>query len=182
MQVTRISNLTNYLSNKERYSQKVILTSTTSPLFISNNLLHLSFNENIFITSMKLQRLLYLIYRDYLIETNQSLFSEKFEAWKYGPALPSIHATFGHYKNSPITHYRKPLYQVNEKTNPIFSRVLYSVWNIYKFQSGIVLSKLTQRQGTAWYRAWINYKTFLEDDDIRKEGYIENLSNKTWTG
>ena len=71
---------------------------------------------------------------------------------------------------------------MNEKTNPIFSRVLYSIWNTYKFYDGIALSHLTQRQGTAWYKTWINYKTFLEDDDIRKEGYNENLSNKTWTG
>lgn len=139
----------------------MILTSTTSPLFISNNLLHLSFNENIFITSMKLQRLLYLIYRDYLIETNQSLFSERFEVWKYGPVLSSIYNNFCQYYDNPITHYYKScnkiIYQVNEKTNPIFSKVLYSVWNIYKFQSGIVLSKLTQRQGTAWYKAWIKH-------------------------
>ena len=170
MQVTKILSSTNYLSNKQRYPQKVILTSTTSPLFISSNLLHLSFNENISITPMKLQRLLYLIYRDYLIETNQSLFSERFEAWKYGPALSSIYATFGHYKNNPITHYHKLLYQVNEKINPIFSKVLYSIWNSYKFHNGIELSQLTQKPGTAWYKAWVNHKTFLEDNDIRKEG------------
>ena len=161
MQVTKILSTTNYLSNKERY-QKVILTSTTSPLFISNNLLHLSFNENISITSMKLQRLLYLIYRDYLIETNQSLFSEKFETWKYGPALSSVYNNFCQYYDNPITHYHKPpLYQVNEKTNPIFSRVLYSIWNIYKFYNGIALSWLTQRQRTAWYKACINYLSEL---------------------
>ena len=182
MQVTRISNVTNYFSSKERKQQKVILMRTTNPLFISNNLLHLSFDENIPITPMKLQRLLYFIYRHYLTETNQSLFSERFEAWKYGLALSSIYSYFHQYYGNPITYYYKPLYQVNEKTNPIFSRVLYSIWNTYKFYDGIALSHLTQRQGTAWYKTWINYKTFLEDDDIRKEGYNENLSNKTWTG
>ena len=176
MQVTKILSSTNYLSNKQRYPQKMILTSTTSPLFISNNLLHLSFNENISITPMKLQRLLYLIYRDYLIETNQPLFSERFEAWKYGPALSSIHDNFHQYYDNPITHYYKScdkiIYQISEKTNPIFSKVLYSIWNTYKFHDGIALSKLTQRQGTAWYKAWISYKTFLEDDNIRKERYL----------
>lgn len=172
MQVTKILSTTNYLSNKERYPQKVILTSTTSPLFISNNLLHLSFNENISITPMKLQRLLYFIYRDYLIETNQSLFSERFEAWKYGPALSSIHDNFHQYYDNPITHYYKPLYQISEKTNPIFSKVLYFIWNTYKFHDGIALSQLTQKSGTAWYKAWINNRIFLEDDDIRKERYL----------
>ena len=155
MQVTKILSSTNYFSNKQRYPQKMILTSTTSPLFISNNLLHLSFNENISITPMKLQRLLYLIYRDYLIETNQPLFSERFEAWKYGPALSSIHDNFHQYYDNPITHYYKPLYQISEKTNPIFSKVLYSIWNTYKFHDGIALSNLTQRLVCAWYIACI---------------------------
>lgn len=131
MQVTKILSSTNYLSNKQRYPQKVILTSTTSPLFISNNLLHLSFNENISITPMKLQRLLYLIYRDYLIETNQSLFSERFGAWKYGPALSSIHDNFHQYYDNPITHYYKScdkiIYQISEKENILFSKILYSI-------------------------------------------------------
>jgi len=176
MQVTKISGLTNYLPNKEKYRQRVFLTNTTNPLFISNNLLHLSFNENISITPMKLQRLLYFIYRNYLIETNQSLFSERFEAWNDGPTLSNIHANFHQYYNNPITHYYKSndeiIYQVSEKENLYFSKILYSIWNTYKFQNEIVLSKLIQRQGTAWYKAWINNRIFLEDEDIRKERYL----------
>ena len=118
---------------------------------------------------MKLQRLLYFIYRDYLIKTGQPLFSERFEAWKYGPALSSVHAVFGYYKNNPITQYYKPLYRINEKTNPDFAYILYSVWNTYKFHNGMELSKLTQKPETEWYKAWVNHKTFLEDNDIRNE-------------
>ena len=176
MQVTKISGLTNYLPNKEKYRQKVFLTNTTNPLFISNNLLHLSFNENISITPMKLQRLLYLIYKAYLIRMNQSLFSERFEAQNYGPSLSVIHSNFGQYYGNPITHYYKTndaiIYQVNERENIYFSKILYSIWNTYKFQNEIVLSKLIQRQGTAWYKAWINNRIFLEDEDIRKERYL----------
>lgn len=179
MQVTRISNLTNYLSanlTKERYQQRVFLTRITSPLFIANTILRLSFRENIPITPMKLQRLLYFIYKDYLIKINQSLFSERFEAQNYGPSLSVIHSNFRQYYDNPITHYYKTndetIYQVNERENIYFSKILYSIWNTYKFQSEIVLSKLIQRQGTAWYKAWINNRIFLEDDDIRKERYL----------
>ena len=158
---------------------------TINPLLAANNILYLSSNENIPITPMKLQKLLYFLYKDYLIKTNNSLFSDRFEAWKYGPALSIIHDTFGHYKDYNITQYYKSndrkFYRINEKTNSIFSQILYFVWNTYKFHSGIELAKLTQKPGTAWYKAWINYKIFLEDDDIRKEGYYENLSNKTWS-
>ena len=102
--------------------------STISPLSVANNILYLSSNENIPITPMKLQKLLYFLYRDYLIKTNNFLFSNRFEAWKYGSALSIIHDTFGHYKDYNITKYYKSndrkFYRINEKTNPIFSQTL----------------------------------------------------------
>lgn len=158
---------------------------TISPLSVVNNILYLSSNEDIPITLMKLQKLLYFLYRYYLVKTDNSLFADRFEAWKYGPALSIIHDNFGHYKDHSITQYYRSndrkFYKINEKTNPIFTQTLYSAWNTYKFYSGVELAKLTQKQGTAWYKAWTNYKIFLEDKDIRKEGYYENLSNKTWS-
>lgn len=40
--------------------------------------------------SVKLQKILYFLYLDYLKETNQKLFKEEFEAWVYGPVVPEI--------------------------------------------------------------------------------------------
>ena len=129
MQVQKISGLTNYLSNKEKYQQRVFLTKTTNPLFIANTILRLSFNENISITPMKLQRLLYLIYKDYLIRMNQSLFSERFEAQNYGPSLSVIHSNFGQYYGNPITHYYKTndaiIYQVRERESLFFKNIIF---------------------------------------------------------
>lgn len=129
MQVKKISGLTNYLSNKEKYQQRVFLTKTTNPLFIANTILRLSFNENISITPMKLQRLLYLIYKDYLIRMNQSLFSERFEAQNYGPSLSVIHSNFGQYYGNPITHYYKTndaiIYQVRERESLFFKNIIF---------------------------------------------------------
>ena len=129
MQVTKKSGLTNYLPNKEKYRQRVFLTNTTNPLFIANTILRLSFNENISITPMKLQRLLYLIYKDYLIRMNQSLFSERFEAQNYGPSLSVIHSNFGQYYGNPITHYYKTndaiIYQVRERESLFFKNIIF---------------------------------------------------------
>lgn len=55
------------------------------------------------------------------------------------------------------------------KSVRIFSYVLYFVWNTYKFHNGIELSKLIQKSEIAWYKAWTNYKIFLEDNNIRNE-------------
>lgn len=53
-----------------------------NPLVVSNNIIDRAFSENIVVTPMKLQRLLYCIYREYLQKTRVPLFAERFETWK----------------------------------------------------------------------------------------------------
>lgn len=42
------------------------------------------------IKPVKLQKILYFLYLDYLKENNEKLFDEKFEAWVYGPVLRDV--------------------------------------------------------------------------------------------
>ncbi len=146
---------------------------TTNPLWVANNLLHLSFQEKIPVTPMKLQKLLYFIYRDYLQKTKKALFSERFEAWKYGPVLSSVYSKFHHYESNKITEYYKSrdgkIYALDEKSDSIFSEVLRSIWNQYKSWDGIGLCELTHQEGTAWYKAWTKNESFLQDEDIKRE-------------
>ena len=55
-----------------------------SALNVGNNILKRGFSENIDITPMKLQKLIYLVYKKYYQDTKKVLFSEPFEVWKYG--------------------------------------------------------------------------------------------------
>lgn len=59
-------------------------------LNIANAILYKGFNEGVDITPMKLQRLLYLTYKEFYKRTNTLLFDEKFEVWKYGPVVRSV--------------------------------------------------------------------------------------------
>lgn len=147
--------------------------NTINPLFVANNLLNLAFKEKNPVTPMKLQKLLYFIYRDYLQKTKESLFSERFEAWKYGPVLSSVYSKFHQYESNKITEYYKSrdgkVYILDEKSDYIFSEVLQSVWNQYKSWDGIQLCELTHKEGTAWYKAWTKNESFLKDEDIKSE-------------
>ncbi|MCL8209824.1 Panacea domain-containing protein [Spiroplasma attinicola] len=61
--------------------------------FNDNNLLSITkyIVENYGIKlSVKLQKILYFLYLDYLKETNKRLFKEEFEAWVYGPVVPEV--------------------------------------------------------------------------------------------
>lgn len=146
---------------------------SVDPLIISNNILNLANKDGIPITPMKLQKLLYFLYREYLKKTNEPLFSERFETWKYGPVISSVYSEFCHYRDKPIKEFYKDnkgaSYKLNEERNPEFKEVLLLVWDKYKCYNGIDLSKITHREGSAWYKAWNNNFSYLDDKDIITE-------------
>lgn len=51
-----------------------------SALHVGNTILKRGQAEDIEITPMKLQRLLYIVYKEYYKRTNKALFAERFEA------------------------------------------------------------------------------------------------------
>lgn len=43
---------------------------------------------------LKLHKLLYLLYREYIIQYNDKLFEESFYGWKFGPVLKSVRTEY----------------------------------------------------------------------------------------
>ncbi len=144
-----------------------------SALSVGNTILKRACNDRADMTPMKLQKMIYIVYKEYLKRTGRSLFPERFEVWKYGPVVRDVYDAFKKYGTNVI---KKPyisrdgyIYVVNEKSSPIFSEVLDSVWRKYSQYNGIRLSEMTHQKGTAWYKAAIEGKEFLDDGDIREE-------------
>jgi len=141
-----------------------------NPIYVSNNFLIRSFAQKIPVTSMKIQKMLYFLYRDYLKETNISLFSERFSAWKYGPVLESVYHTFKKYGANSITSYGGiPAYSVKEAEDPVLKELMDNIWDNSRPYNGIDLSKLTHKPESAWYKAWVTNNPFLLDEDIIKD-------------
>jgi len=141
-----------------------------NPIYVSNNFLIRSFKQKTPITSMKIQKMLYFLYRDYLKETQMSLFSERFSTWKYGPVLESVYHTYKIYGSNSITNYGGiPIYCLKEDTDPMLKQFIEKIWNDSKPYNGIYLSQLTHKPESAWYSAWINRYPFLLDEDIKKD-------------
>lgn len=145
---------------------------------VCNSILQQAFNENIPISPMKLQKLLYFTYRDYLKKTDQLLFSERFAAWPYGPVLPSIYDEFKSFHGKPITKFAKNAdgsASIISSTASGAQGVVYSianVWQKYKYMSGIELSALTHQEGTAWYKAHASHAPLLDLDAIKEEAVV----------
>lgn len=142
-----------------------------TPVFVANNFLRRGMAENVGITPLKLQKLVYFLYREYLKRTNEQLFSERFETWKFGPVVPSIYAEFSSYGSNEIKTYasdsKGKSYIVTE--TGVFKECLDKVWGIYGRYSGETLSALTHKDGTAWSKAKDNKQKYLEIEDIRNE-------------
>jgi uncharacterized phage-associated protein len=120
---------------------------------------------------MKIQKMLYFLYRDYLQETNIALFSERFSTWKYGPVLESVYHTYKKFGAGAITEYGGgiPSYLIREEDDNILKKLIDNVWESSKHYTGIYLSELTHKPESAWFKAWNKSMPFLTDDDIRKD-------------
>ncbi len=142
-------------------------------IVLCNNILRRGIDDNIAITPMKLQKLMYYVCRDYVHTTGQMPIGEEFEVWQYGPVLPSVYAEFKSFGARPITCYAKDANgeacQVSEKKNPVLTKVLDRVWAEYKNFSGIELSQKTHQKGSGWYRAYLENREKISLEDMRND-------------
>lgn len=140
---------------------------------LANNILRRSFEQASPISPMKLQKLLYFIYRDYLKRTGESLFPERFEVWKYGPVISNVYHEFKKAGSGPIVDYSKDSngdsYLVSEPPGNILTAIIDENWNRYKNVNGIYLSEITHRTGTPWRKAYERGEPFLSEEDIRND-------------
>jgi len=128
------------------------------------------FNDDIPITPMKLQKLMYFTCRDYLKKTGRQLISEPFEVWKYGPVLSSVYGEFSSFGSNPIDAYAKDAkgnsVAVSEKDNPTLKEVADLVWKRFKHYDGVALSKMTHRDGSGWHRAYNAGSPHIAKEDM----------------
>lgn len=141
---------------------------------ISNTILKRAFeDDNEPVTPMKLQKLMYFVYREYLQRYGQRLFGENFQTWKYGPVLSSVYDEFKSFGSRPIDRFGRDakgdVYVINERKRPDIIDTINTVWDKYKKYDGVELSQKTHKIGTAWYKAYISNSPYLADTDIRND-------------
>ncbi len=61
---------------------------------IANNMLDHADEHNIYITNLKLQKLLYFVHGRFMSSTGNPLVRGNFEAWQYGPVHPLVYQGF----------------------------------------------------------------------------------------
>lgn len=106
------------------------------------------------ISNLQLQKVLYFCQKEYYKNTGQVLFNEDFEAWQYGPVIPSVYrmfSLFGGMKINRIVHEDICVDSVTKRfINPIIEKYSsYAAWD---------LVSMTHRKGDAWDQVFQNGK------------------------
>ena len=132
--------------------------------YVANSIIGESFKDKIFITPLKLNILIYLLYSNYLFKTGNKLFNELFIKTKNVPILPSVEFKFGCYKNKIITDFAKDslgkIYMVNSF---YFNECLSYIWDNYKYMDNYELLLLISKMDVI---SQIKENGILSDADI----------------
>ena len=118
------------------------------------------------ISNLKLQKILYFIQAQFLVDTNKPCFKEKIEAWNFGPVVPEAYHAFKQFGASNIPsistyleYDRNNLWTARTKTfdRNIISRKdrtrIENVINIFSEYSATELVELTHNQ-SPWQEAY----------------------------
>lgn len=77
-------------------------------------------------TQLKLQKLVYLCFADYLCDTGKELFIDKIYAFKYGPVVDTVYIRYKDYGYKPIDEEQQDIDSKNIFEMPAKSRILFA--------------------------------------------------------
>jgi uncharacterized phage-associated protein len=108
---------------------------------------------------------------------NDPMFSERFEAWPWGPVISSLYHQLKSYGSRSI---EQPIYDTDydtgEKTTPVIDsndtellEFLGKFWEKYKGYSAIRLSNATHLPGTPWAKTIEEKGGGIIKDELIKE-------------
>lgn len=132
-------------------------------LAIANRMIQLAMQHQRPPTQMKLQKLIFYAHGWHLALFDAPLVDETFEAWRYGPVLPTVYHEFKNFGLMPIDregtepilhnssiHWIAP--QLRDATGNT-DALLRKIWEVFGGYSGTELSDMTHAPGTPWYKA-----------------------------
>lgn len=104
--------------------------------------------EQVPVSNIKLQKLLYLVYGGYCLDNEEVLFGELFQAWQYGPVVASVYDEFCFFAGAHICLTDEPPALpecITTAIDPVIEK------NMRREVFDLV--EETHRPGSAWYKA-----------------------------
>ena len=140
------------------------------PRAIANYFLDRAAEDEVLLTPMKIQKLVYFAHGWHLAIRHQPLINEQVEAWAFGPVIPSLYRTFRAFGNQPVCAPRPqagaewilpelPYYSTqspsidDDSSRAGFTKALLDkIWSVYGGYSATQLSNITHAADTPWSR------------------------------
>ena len=141
-------------------------------------------------TQLKLQKLVYLCFADYLCDTGKKLFTDKIYAFKYGPVVDTVYKSYKEYGYKPIEQETEDIDSKNVFEMPAKSRIIFAedgtekILSIdktlkkYGNLSASELVDLTHRKETPWFKTFKGSEevySSIELDTIKRYHVYEEI-------
>lgn len=141
-------------------------------------------DEGKFVTQMKLQKLVYFAHGLHLAIYDTPLINEEFEAWPYGPVVPTIYRSYKFYGSAPITDTNwlttfdgeEP--DLKNLKDSAFTSI-EKTWKMLKGLSALALSNWSHSKGSPWEKNYVSGGSDISipNDEI-KEYFERNFTDK----
>lgn len=133
---------------------------------VAKNVVNRCIEDKSPITNLQLQKIMFYIQKKFL-SFDTPLFDEDFEAWRFGPVIPSVYYLFCGYGAMAITDEFKSEYERLSKNDGIY------IWPIVKEKREIGTWKMVQethRPNGAWAKTYNNgcgYREVISKTNIK---------------
>jgi uncharacterized phage-associated protein len=147
-----------------------------SVLEIADEILKIAKRKGVELTPMQLMKLVYIAHGWSLAILEKDLFSDRIEAWKYGPVIPVLYQATKRFGRKSI-----PFELISdEEPSPLKTAeqsFLEDVFDKYGHLDGIQLSSLTHKKETPWDLRYVPDMQNIEiPDDLIKQHYKDKLN------
>lgn len=98
------------------------------------------------ISNLQLQKILYFCQKEYKKNTGITLFRDDFEAWQYGPVIPSVYRMFSLFGGMKINRQANEEIEIDSDTRSVIDQIVdryssYPAWD---------LVSMTHKKGGPW--------------------------------
>lgn len=128
---------------------------TFPAIIVANYFVKKSIDEEMPISNLKVNKLVYLSHGWHLGIHKEPLIREDVEAWQFGPVVRSVYDAFKKYGKRRITEpattgFSEEMKEIGELADAGTIKFLNSIWNYYRDWSGWQLSALTHEDDSPW--------------------------------
>lgn len=123
--------------------------------------------ENSPISNLQLQKILYFLQKEYLVNKDRVLFSDEIQAWQFGPVVPEVYYQYCGFGSMAITMN----YEVDVDNEDI--SIIDGIVNEKRCKNPWDLVSETHVDGKAWatiYRDGIGNHSIIPTELIRTRG------------